>query len=86
MLHDEVRIFEVFSALNLLAWAWALWRYPEILTQPSYEAFATAEPPVWAFVALLVGSACRSRRSWSLTVMPRICASRPWRLRPGCGR
>lgn len=55
MLHDEVRIFEVFSALNLLAWAWALWRYPEILTQPSYEAFATAEPPVWAFVALLVG-------------------------------
>lgn len=55
MLHDEVRIFEVFSALNLLAWSWALWLYPEILTRPSYEAFATADPPVWAFVALVAG-------------------------------
>ena len=55
MLHDEVRIFEVFSALNLLAWSWALWRYPEILARPSYEAFQAAPSDLWARIALGAG-------------------------------
>lgn len=55
MLHDEVRIFEVFSAVNLLAWAALLWEHPTILTRPGYAAFDTAPPSVWALVALLAG-------------------------------
>lgn len=55
MLHDEVRIFEVFSALNLLAWSFALWRYPEILARTSYQAFHSAPSPVWAVIAFLAG-------------------------------
>ncbi|MDO5631119.1 MAG: hypothetical protein Q4G22_04705 [Paracoccus sp. (in: a-proteobacteria)] len=56
MLHDEVRIFEVFSALNLLAWAWMLWLHPEILARASYQGFITAAPPVWAVIAFVIGA------------------------------
>lgn len=55
VLHDEVRIFEVFSALNLLAWSWALWLYPGILARPSYEAFQAAPSGLWACIALFSG-------------------------------
>ncbi len=55
MLHDEVRIFEVYSALNLLAWSWALARHPEILGRPSYEGFQSAPPSIWAAVTFVAG-------------------------------
>lgn len=56
MLHDEVRIFEAFSAVNLLAWSWALWRHPGILAGPAYQAFHSAPPPIWAVVAFTAGA------------------------------
>lgn len=55
MLHDEVRIFEVFSAVNLLAWAVLLWEYPAILTRPGYAGLDTAPPSIWAVVTWIAG-------------------------------
>ncbi len=56
MLHDEVRIFEVFSALNLLAWSWALWWHPAMLSRPSYEGFQAAPSTVWACISFFAGA------------------------------
>lgn len=55
LLHDEVRIFEVFSAVNLLAWAVLLWKHPAIFARPDYAGFDIAPPSVWSAVAWIAG-------------------------------
>lgn len=46
---DEVRLLEVFSALNLLAWAEVLLTAPELLRDGAYRGFSNVEAVVWAY-------------------------------------
>ena len=47
--YDEVRLFELFSALNLLAWAKVLIVQPGLLNTEVYRSFSVIEATVWAY-------------------------------------
>ena len=49
LLFDEVRLLEVFSALNLLAWFEVLLTAPELLHDGAYRGFSNVEAVVWAY-------------------------------------
>lgn len=64
---DEVRLLEVFSALNLLAWAEVLLTAPELLRDGAYRGFSNVEAVVWAycFGAIALGQiAAMTIRRW----------------------
>lgn len=54
--HDEVRLLEIFSALNLLAWADLLNFSPEVLTLEAYRGFDGVNASVWAGLFACVGA------------------------------
>jgi hypothetical protein len=51
---DPVRLIELFSALNLLAWARLLVSEPGLLARDSYAGFASLGGPVWATILAVI--------------------------------
>lgn len=49
LFRDEVRLFELFSALNLLAWAELFAQTPGILQRDSYQGFGSLPAHVWVY-------------------------------------
>ena len=56
LLHDEVRLVEVFSALNLLAWAWAIYSQPLLLDRDSYQTFQNLSAGTWTLIFAVAGA------------------------------
>jgi len=54
---DEVRLLELFSALNLLAWCKVLLTTPELLEVGAYRGFSGTEAIVWAYAFGAIGLA-----------------------------
>lgn len=52
--HDEVRVFELFSAFNLLAWAKVLLVEPKLFERDSYTTFASMSQTGWMLVFCLI--------------------------------
>lgn len=50
---DEVRLFEIFSALNLAAWALILHRAPGLFAAAGYDGFGDIEPSAWSAIFAL---------------------------------
>lgn len=55
--YDEVRLFELFSAFNLLAWSVILLIQPGILNTAVYQSFSELEATVWAYCFGLIALA-----------------------------
>ncbi|KPU84427.1 hypothetical protein JI58_03915 [Marinosulfonomonas sp. PRT-SC04] len=47
---DEVRLLELFSALNLIAWAKVLFGQPDLFQNPAYQGFHNLDALVWAYL------------------------------------
>ncbi len=47
--HDEVRLFEIFSMLNLFAWAKVLLVQPDLLQHGAYRGFDAVSAILWAY-------------------------------------
>lgn len=56
LFRDQARLVEVFSALNLLAWAHLLWSRPELVGRDSYAAFQGLGSTVWAFLLFSIAA------------------------------
>lgn len=52
---DPLRLIEIFSAWNLLAWAFVFWTTPDLLTRDSYATFQSLGAPLWIAIFLLAG-------------------------------
>ncbi len=81
---DPVRLIELFSALNLMGWAWLLAFEPSLLARDSYAGFASLGGPAWA--ALLASIAIsqfapmirRFRHAANLRFMAMAAAAGAW--------
>ncbi|MGR3484051.1 MAG: hypothetical protein ACU0BF_01790 [Paracoccaceae bacterium] len=85
LFHDQFRLVELFSGLNLLAWAKVMLTDPAILARnPTYAAFLALSPQVWAaiFVAVatlqLTGAASRHRWTGEHRFVAMGCAAGAW--------
>ena len=50
LLYDRVRLIELLSAFNLLAWAMALASQPSLLSRDSYVTFQSLPAQVWVII------------------------------------
>lgn len=81
---DPVRLIELFSALNLLAWARLLWSSPSVLSRDTYAAFLSLGIGTW--ISLLVTIAVcqivpmvwRFRHAANLRFLAMSAASGAW--------
>ncbi|KPN64270.1 hypothetical protein SAMN04488527_101273 [Aliiroseovarius crassostreae] len=68
--YDEVRLFEIFSMLNLFAWAKVLLLQPELLHNEAYRGFDAVAAVLWAYffggVAMLQIIAMLNRRRYRM--------------------
>lgn len=51
---DHVRLVELFSALNLAAWAWLLLWHPDVLERDTYVSFRPMGAVIWAAILAAV--------------------------------
>ena len=54
LFRDKVRLIELFSALNLLAWAKVLHETPLLFARDSYRTFDSVGQPAWLFIFFVV--------------------------------
>ncbi|WP_224825610.1 hypothetical protein [Cognatishimia sp. MH4019] len=73
---DEVRLVELFSALNLLAWSNFFATTPDILARDSYAGFGGEEPIFWACCFGIIGAAqvVAMVIRWRHAIEVRFCA------------
>lgn len=52
LFRDQVRLLELFSAVNLIAWAGLMLARPGLVQRDSYRSFEALDARVWAVVFL----------------------------------
>tara|TARA_R110000796_G_scaffold45616_14_gene110318 strand:- start:9494 stop:9913 length:420 start_codon:yes stop_codon:yes gene_type:complete len=81
---DPVRLIELFSGFNLMAWASLFWRQPELLARDTYAAFQGLGALPWAALLLTVALSqlapvfFRFRHAANLRFVAMAAASGAW--------
>lgn len=70
LFHDQARLVEMVSALNLVAWAHVIHRAPELLDRTSYAMFQSLPPAAWVAIFGLAGAA----QLWGMVARHRFAA------------
>lgn len=53
---DRSRLIEVYSALNMIAWAHILWLHPDLVERDTYVGFRSLGASNWSIVMILIAS------------------------------
>jgi len=55
LFHDAVRLPELFSAFNLIAWSFSMAWNPDLFLRDTYSSFSLFSPKFWSVLFGLVG-------------------------------